>query len=100
MVRAAAADAVRAAGVRVIAGEDQPLPTAALALLQQIRRADSADAPGTTAVLRAVTHAGGYCPIARDVRGSDGQNPRGTVGTDQTGVPRTVKARELSGMSG
>lgn len=85
VVRAAAADAARAAGVQVIAGEDPTLLTAALALVQQIWRADSADAPVTMAVLRAVTHAGGYCAIAVDVRDAEGEIPRGAVGTSPSG---------------
>lgn len=66
--RQAAEAAAAAAGVRVIAGEDPELLSSALALVQQIWRADASDAPVTMAVLRAVTHAGGYCAIAVDER--------------------------------
>ncbi|MEJ7648020.1 MAG: hypothetical protein WKF57_03070 [Nakamurella sp.] len=68
-IRAAADAAAAAAGVRVTAGEDPALLAAALVVVQQIWQADAADAPVTMAVLRAVTHAGGYCAIAHDVRG-------------------------------
>ncbi|WP_353649782.1 GNAT family N-acetyltransferase [Nakamurella sp. A5-74] len=68
--RARADAAGAAAGVRVTSGEDRALLAAALGLVQQIWQADAADAPVTMAVLRAVTHAGGYCAIARDVRGT------------------------------